>query len=72
MLEHCCSSDTGGLPKLVASCTLSSCSFCFALSKTACIKATAANQVERGSLLKRPPQSSCPAVIVFTEIGEKH
>ena len=32
MLVHCCSRETGGFPRLVASWTLSSCSFCVRLS----------------------------------------
>lgn len=61
MLVHCCSRDTGGLPMLVASWTLSSCSFWVAFPCSAWARATAAHQFERESVEKRPPQSSWPA-----------
>lgn len=63
MLVHCCSKDTGGFPRLVASWTLSSCSFWVRLSWRAWAKATAAHQLDRESAENRPPQSSCPAEI---------
>lgn len=61
ILVHCCSRDTGGLPMLVASWTLSSCSFWVAFPCSAWARATAAHQFERESVENRPPQSSWPA-----------
>ena len=58
ILQHCCSNETGGLPRLVASCTRSNCSFCVGLFCIECNMATAANQVERESGLNKPPQRS--------------
>lgn len=58
MLVHCCSSDTGGLPMLVASWTRSSCSLSVAFSCRAWARATAAHQLDRESVEKRPPQNS--------------
>lgn len=65
MLVHCCSKDTGGFPRLVASWTLSSCSFWVRLSCRAWAKATAAHQLDKESAEKRPPHSSCPAEMEF-------
>lgn len=75
MLVHCCSSDTGGLPMLVASCTRRSCSFRVAFSCKAWARATAAHQLERESVEKRPPQSSWPAeteLPVATRTAERY
>uniref|UniRef100_A0A6B0UHB1 Uncharacterized protein n=1 Tax=Ixodes ricinus TaxID=34613 RepID=A0A6B0UHB1_IXORI len=71
MAVHCRISETGGLPTLVASCTLSSCSFWVGLSTSAWDRATAANQLLRGSALNRPPHRSCPAVtlVMSAEVG---
>ena len=68
MFAHCCSSETGGLPRLVANWTRSSCSFWAVLPLTAWSRATAANHVDSGSMLKSPPHSNWPADIVFTVI----
>lgn len=70
MLQHCCNRETGGLPRLVASWTRSSCSFCVGFSIMACNIATEANHVDNESTLKSPPHKSCPAVIVLTEIDD--
>lgn len=61
MLVHCCSRETGGFPRLVASWTLSSCSFWVRLSCKAWARATEAHQLERESAENRPPHSSWPA-----------
>lgn len=66
MLQHCCSKETGGFPRLVASCTLNSCSFWVGFSEIAFNMATAANQLDKESALKSPPHNNCPAEIVFT------
>ena len=72
MLVHCCTRDTGGLPRLVASCTRSSCSFWAVLSTTECNSATAANQVDNGSMLNSPPHSNWPADTEFAKITSTH
>ena len=58
ILQHCCSSETGGFPRLVASCTLNNCSFCVEFSRIACNMATEANQLDRESALNNPPHSN--------------
>ena len=68
MLVHCWSRETGGWPRLVASWTRSSCSFCVEFSTMACSRATEANHVDRPSELKRPEHSSWPA---DTELADK-
>lgn len=65
MLQHCCSRETGGFPRLVASCTRSSCSRWLVLPSTACSIATAANQLDIESPLNRPPHNSWPAEMVL-------
>ena len=66
IVEQCFNSEMGAVPTSVANCTLSSCSFCVVFSTNAWPKATETNQLERGSALKSPPQSSCPAVTTAT------
>jgi len=71
MLVHCWSSETGGWPRLVASWTRSSCSFCVELSTIAWSSATAANHVDRPSELKRPEHSNWPADTELADV-DKH
>lgn len=71
MLVHCCSRETGGLPRLVASCTRRSCSFWVRLSCRAWARATAAHQLDRESAENRPPHSSWPAEIELAGEGER-
>lgn len=58
MLVHCCNKETGGLPILVASWTLSNCSFWVEFSCRAWARATAAHQFESESVENKPPHNN--------------
>ena len=62
MFIHCCSSVTGGVPTLVASCTRNKFSLLAVLPSTVCNRATDANHVDKASVLNSPEHKSCPAV----------